>query len=152
MSSHKSLLTLMLLSWLCSTCFLPPMSSECREFFSRPLDEHGKHIATYELEKQLRIFRCGLTRHPPEITLAAYIADSRKDQVPTVIERLEREPDELLQYGIVEVLERMAIKGYLQDRTAVANRVRRVIAKMKNPAFRERSEKALGTIEQTSSY
>lgn len=128
----------------------PAMPDECKEFFSRPLDEHGKVISSYEIDKQLRIYRCALDRRPPEASLAIYIADRGEPAIPVLLEKLESEKDELFQYGIVDILEVMSIKGYLRKRTDVVNRVREVIAKMKIQTFREMSEKSLEEIEKNS--
>jgi hypothetical protein len=128
----------------------PTMSDECKEFFAHPLDEHGKVISTYDLDKQLRVYRCALDRRPPESSLATYIANRGEPAIPTLLDRLEGQTDELFQYGIIDILEVMSIKGYLRDRVDVVNRVRQVVAKMKSQTFREMSEKSLTEIEKNS--
>ena len=126
----------------------PAVPDECKEFFARPLDEHGKVISSYTFDKQLRIYRCALDRRPPERTLAIYIAARGEPAIPALLDRLESEKDELFQYGIIDILEVMSIKGYLRNRADVVSRVRQVVTKMKIQTFREMSEKSLSEIEE----
>ena len=127
------------------------MSNECKEFFALPLDEHGAIISNYPLEKQLRIYRCALDRRPPERSLAIYIANRGAEAISPLLEKLEGEKDELSQYGIIDILQVMSVKGYLRNRPDALNRIRRVVAQMKISSFREMSEQALKDIEQNSS-
>jgi hypothetical protein len=131
-------------------CIRPPMPAECKEFFSLPLDQRGKVISTYSLEKQLRLYRCGLDRRPPDRYLARYIADRGEDAVPVLLQRLETEKDELLQYGIIEIFEAMSSKGHLRNRSDVITRIRTVVAHMKISTFREMAQEDLNRIEKNS--
>jgi len=133
-----------------SQCVSPAMSDECREFFSRPLGEHGRIISSYPLQKQLRIYRCALDRRPPERSLAIYIADGGEQAIPVLMEKLETEKDELSQYGIIDILEVMSEKGTLRDKPDIVDRIRQVVAKMKLHTFREMSEESLKEIEKNS--
>jgi hypothetical protein len=147
---HASKLILFVALSFFSQCLPSQTSDECKTFFSHALDEHGKIISSYEIDKQLRIYRCALDRRPPEISLAIYIANRGEPAIPVLLKRLESEKDELFQYGIVDILEVMSMKGTLRNKPDLVNRVRQVVARMKIPTFREMSEASLKTIEKNS--
>jgi len=126
------------------------MPTECREFFALPLDQRGSVISTYPLEKQLRLYRCGLSRRPPDRYLARYIAARGEVVIPVLLEKLESEQDELFQYGIVEIFEAMSAKGFLKTRSDVIARIRTVVNRMKIAAFRERAQEDLDEIVKNS--
>ena len=126
------------------------MPNECKEFFSLSLDQRGDVFPSYPLDKQLRIYRCGLDRRPPATHLAVYIADKGEPAIPALLEKLEGEKDELFQYGIIDVFQVMSVKGYLRSRSDVLKRIRQVVSQMKISTFREMSEKALTEIEHNS--
>jgi hypothetical protein len=127
------------------------MSTECREFFSIPLDQQPKVFSGYPLEKQLSLYRCGLrNRRPPATYLAGYIADRGEAMIPVLLEKLETESDELFQSGLIDVFEVMSIKGYLRNKPDAINRIRLVVARMKISTFREMAQEGLDKIEKNS--
>jgi hypothetical protein len=129
----------------------PPMSAECKEFFVRPASEREKLFPTYDLDRQLDLYRCGMNRRPPANSLALFIAQRGEPAIPTLLDKLEAERDELFQYKIIYILELMSVKGYLRNRRDVVDRIRQVVAKMKVAAFREMAQEDLNKIEQNSS-
>ncbi|HEY2974226.1 MAG TPA: hypothetical protein VGJ48_17050 [Pyrinomonadaceae bacterium] len=150
-SLRKTAFVVCLLSCLGGTgCPPPAMSTECRDFFLRPASEREKLFLTYDLDKQLELYRCGMNRRPPDSSLPLLIAERGEGAIPTLLDRLEAEKDELFQYGIIDIFEVMSVKGYLRDRRDVVDRIRRVVAKMKISTFREMAEKDLSKIEQNS--
>jgi len=129
----------------------PSMPPECQEFFySGSSNDAEKEFSSYDLDKQLKIYRCGMTRRPPHTTLALLIADRGEDAVSPLLDKLETERDELSQYSIIRILAVMSLKGHLRNRSDVADRVRQVIARMTIPTFREMAKEELNTIEQNS--
>lgn len=144
---YKLALVFLLLCFFASGCN-PQMSRECKEFFALQRDQRGKALAGYPLEKQLRLYRCGLDRRPPDSYLADYIADGGQKAIPALLEELENERDELSQYGIIEIFEVMSVKGYLRDRPDVVGRIRKVVAGMKIPTFRQMPQEDLEKIEK----
>ena len=131
-------------------CPPPAMSTECRDFFLRPASERERLFPTYGLDKQLELYRCGMNRRPPDTSLPLLIAERGEGVIPTLLDKLEAEKDELFQYGIIDIFEVMSVKGYLRDRRDVVDRIRRVVAKMRISTFREMAEKDLSKIEQNS--
>lgn len=150
-SLRKTTIAVCLLSSLGGTgCPPPAMSTECRDFFLRPASEREKLFPTYDLDKQLELYRCGMNRRPPDSSLPLFIAERGEGVIPTLLDKLEVEKDELFQYGIIDIFEVMSVKGYLRERRDVVDRIRRVVAKMKVSTFREMAEKDLSKIEQNS--
>ncbi len=150
MINHKPIFILMFLCGICVGCISPRMSSECKEFFSLPLDQQGKVLSTYPLEKQLALYRCGMDRRPPAIYLARYIAEGGENIIPVLLEKLETEKDELTQYAIIDIFEVMSIKGSLRNREDVINRIRQVVDRMKTPTFKQMAQESLEEIEKNS--
>lgn len=127
------------------------MPTECRKFFSVPLDQQGKVFSTYSLEMQLDLFRCGLKhRRPPATYLADHIADRGAAAIPVLLEKVETEKDELFQSGLIEVFEVMAEKGYLRNQPQAIKRIREVVAAMKIPTFKETAQEDLEKIEKNA--
>jgi len=90
----------------------PAMPPECQEFFySGSSNDAEKEFSSYDLDKQLKIYRCGMTRRPPHTTLALLIADRGEDAVSPLLDKLETERDELSQYSIIRILAVMSLKG-----------------------------------------
>jgi hypothetical protein len=147
----KTVIVVCLLSCLGGTGCPPlSMSAECRDFFLRPSSEREKLFPTYDLDKQLDLYRCGMNRRPPDSSLPLFIAERGEAAIPTLLDKLEAEKDELFQYGIIDIFEVMSVKGYLRDRRDVINRIRQVVAKMKVSTFREMAQKDLSQIEKNS--
>ena len=150
MKASKLAVSAFLLTCLYSSCNLR-MSTECREFFSIPLDQQGKVFSGYPLEKQLTLYRCGLkNRRPPATYLADYIADRGESAIPSLLQTLEMEKDELFQSGIVDIFEFMSSKGHLRNKSEAINRIRLVVARMKISTFKEMAEQNLDKIEKNS--
>lgn len=150
LSNHKHIFILLLLCCIFLDCIHPPMSSDCKEFFSVPLDQQGKALSTYPLEKQLDLYRCGMNRRPPASYLAKYIADGGENAIPVLLEKLETENDELTQYGVIDIFEVMSIKGHLRNRPDVINRIRQVVIRMKISTFKQMAQESLEKIEKNS--
>ena len=150
-SLRKTAIVICLLSCLGGTgCPPPAMSTECRDFFLRPASEREKVFRTYDLDKQLELYRCGMNRRPPDSSLPILIAERGEGVISTLLDKLEVEKDELFQYGIIDIFAVMSVKGDLRDRRDVIDRIRRVVAKMKISTFRELAAKDLSKIEQNS--
>lgn len=148
---HKMALVVLVLGCFVGIgCPAPPMSTECRTFFSRPASERETLFRTYDLEKQLDFYRCGMNRRPPASSLSLLIAERGEAAIPILMEKLETEKDELFQYAIIDIFEVMSVKGYLRARTDVINRIRQVVARMKISTFREMAQKDLEQIEKNT--
>lgn len=131
-------------------CPSPSMPAECKAFFSLRASESEKLFRTYDLEKQLDLYRCGMKRRPPESSLSLLIAERGESVIPILLPRLEAEKDELFQYAIIDVFRVMSVKGYLRGREDVINRIRQVVARMKISTFREMAENDFSDIEKNS--
>ena len=139
-----------LLSYLILTGCLPPMSAECRAFLYQPASVREKQFRTFDLDKQLDLYRCGMRRRPPESSLSLLIAERGEQIIPTLLQKLEGEKDELFQYAIIDIFEVMSIKGYLRGRSDVVSRMRQVVARMKISIFREMAQRDLDEIEKNT--
>ena len=150
MQSFKFIKLMLPLSCVFMSCNPTPLPAECSEFFAYPLDQRGQVLSNYQLDKQLRIYRCGLDRRPPDTYLARVIADGGEATIPMLLERLETEKDELTQYGIIEIFEAMSVKGYLRNRPDAIGRIRKVVTEMKIPTFQQMAQDDLARIEKNS--
>ena len=79
------------------------MSAECNEFFSKPTSERERLFANYDLETQLRLYRCGMNLRPPDSSLPIFIAEKGESVIPILLNRVETEKDELFQFGIIDI-------------------------------------------------
>jgi hypothetical protein len=126
--------------------FGPPMSAECQEFYKDRVG-HTEDFKRYDLDKQLRIYRCGLNREPPDIMLGAHIARRGESAIPILLQKLETETDDETRYEIVDVFSAMASLGYLRQRPETTARIRKVVLRMTQPYWKKESEIALERIE-----
>ncbi|HKO42434.1 MAG TPA: hypothetical protein VJU84_04040 [Pyrinomonadaceae bacterium] len=133
------------------SCVKKPMSAECSEFFSRQRSERESLFKKYDLELQLRLYRCGLNRRPPDTSLAIYIAEKGEAVVPALLSRLEMEKDELVQFGIIDIFHVMAIKGHLRGRSDITDIIRQAVSKMKIRPLREMANERLNEFEKNIS-
>jgi|SRR5947209_74756 len=129
---------------------VPPIPQECEDFFSLSPQEGEQVFATYPLDKQLRIYKCGMYRAPPATWLAGPIADKGDGAIPYLFERLESDEDEMFQSDIVYIFRVMAVKGKLHGRQDVINKLRRDVARIKITAIREEAQRDLDVIEKDS--
>lgn len=144
------ILILLAISGAHSGCIHPDMPQQCAPFFSMSRDERTKVFPTYSLEEQLIIYRCGMSRRPPETYLADYIADRGESAIPLLLTKLEHESDELTQVSIIEIFEVMAIKGHLRGKFDEINRIRTVVNRMRLPVYKDMGYKSLQKITQSS--
>ena len=155
--THRMRLTIFL--WLVIVCvnsaciklnYGPPMPAECQDFY-KDREGHTEDFKYYDLDKQLRIYRCGLHREPPDIMLGSYIARRGESAIPTLLQKLWIESDDEAKYAIIDVFSSMANLGYLRNHPEVNSRIRSVIDQMTNPYWKRESESALEKIEKNSS-
>jgi hypothetical protein len=99
------------------------------EFLFSLCRRKGETLSDIDLDKQLSLYRCGMDRRPPATTLSLLIADRGESILPTLLEKLEREQDEQFQYGIIEILEVMSVKGYLRGKPDAILRIRQLSSK-----------------------
>jgi hypothetical protein len=126
------------------------MPSQCVAFFSLPTGEREKVFPGYPLEEQLIIYRCGMSRRPPDNYLAGYIADRGEPAIPALLKNLEQDPDELTQVSIIRIFELMSLDGKLRGRSDVSKRIETVINRMKIQVFRDMASTSLEKIIQNS--
>jgi hypothetical protein len=132
------------------SCLSPPMSAQCKSFYSLSASERERVFPTYDLEKQLNLSRCGMERRPPDTSLALLIADRREPAIPILLDKLEKEMDEQMQYVIIDALEVMSVRGYLRGKPDAILRIRQVVVRMKSPVLRELAQQKLDRIEGES--
>lgn len=150
---------LIIFFWLLAVCvnsacitlnYGPPMSAECQDFY-KDREGHTEDFKHYDLDKQLRIYHCGLHREPPDIMLGSYIARRGESVIPTLLQKLESATDDETKYEIIDVFSSMANLGYLRSRPEVISRTRSVVDQMNNPHWKRESEIALERIENNGS-
>ena len=126
---------------------MPPL---CKSFFSVARDERRKAFQSYSLEEQLTIYRCGMSRRPPDTHLAGYIADRGEPIIPVLLTKLEQESDEFTQVSIISIFEEMALDGHLRNRADVLDRIQTVISHMRIKVFKDMASRSLDRMTQFS--
>jgi hypothetical protein len=122
------------------------MSSECEEFY-KDRAARTEEFKRYDLDKQLRIYRCGLHREPPDIMLGSYIAEKGEPAIPALLQKLETATDDETRYEIIDVFSLMANAGYLRNKPDVTSRIRSVLVRMTPSYWKTQSERAFQKIE-----
>jgi hypothetical protein len=117
---------------------LPP---ECKDFFDS--DSPQKELfLSYPLDKQIRIYKCGMNQHPQARYLASYIARKGETVIPPLLENLENEKSELDQQMVITIFENISMRGYLKNKPEVLGRISAVINRMKIPIVKEMAQES----------
>jgi len=96
--------------------------------------------------QQIDLYLYAMKQMPP-ISLARYLAANGESVLPTLLNRLSTEPDELNQQSLIRALEQMSVElTSLKQNREVVELVRRRIEEMKNQSNRERAERSLRII------
>jgi len=99
--------------------------------------------------QQIDLYLYAMKQMPP-ISLATYLAANGESVLPTLLNRLSTETDELNQRDLISALAEMSIEmTSLKENKNVVEVVRRKIEEMKNPFNREGAEKSLRVILET---
>lgn len=124
----------------------------CEQYYALPVQQQEAEFRTYDFEKQLAIYHCGMEQvHPPDITLARVIAGGGDRNIAALLERLKSEKSENRQEHIIYILQLMSREGHLSGRRDVIDEVRRVTSAMQNEVVRARNQEKLSEIERNSS-
>jgi len=150
LNSHRSIVISAIMCLFGFGCAGTHQSEECKEFFSHPSGQHASLIATYPLDKQIRLCRCNMDHRPPETGLSVPIAERGDSIIPALLDQLEKENNELTQLVIIDIFEVMSIKGTLRDRPDVVSAIQRATNRMKFP-FKEHAERELNSIVKNNS-
>ena len=89
-----------------------------------------------------------MNRRPPDSSLAIFVAANGESSIPVLLEKLENEKDEQLQYGIIDIFEVMSTKGYLRGKANAIMRIRQVVLRIKIQIFRDLAQQSLDKIER----
>jgi hypothetical protein len=96
--------------------------------------------------QQIDLYLYAMKQMPP-ISLAMYLEANGDSVLPTLLNRLSTEPDEINQQNLISALEQMSVElTSLKQNREVVELVRRRIEEMKNPTNRERAERSLRII------
>jgi hypothetical protein len=128
----------------------PPM---CKQFYSLSANQREKEFVTFDLDKQLVLFKCGMNLRPPEMTNAILIASGGPPIIPRLLKELEEEKvDEFRQYSIVYIFSLMSVKGHLRDHRDAIHRLRKMVEAMKSKTIRDMAMDELMTIEKENNH
>lgn len=126
----------------------PEPPSQCKEFFALPMDQRETKFRTLSLDEQLTVYRCGMKRRPPTISLGYQIADGGEKIIPHLMEELRNEKDEWLQAALIDIFRVMSSDGHLRGRTDVVKEIKDTVSRMKITGIRKEAEESLRTVEK----
>lgn len=129
-------------------CLKEKVSKECEQFYDLSSNQREEIIETYDLDKQLRIHRCGLDLVPKKIAYAIPIAKRGKTVIPTLLNKLSTEADEKMQYAIILVFHMMSAEDLKGNEEVVIRSIENAIAEMQNKAVKEDSQRSLVSIKE----
>jgi len=146
--SHRKLLSLIILFVLLlyQAC-MPPECKNAGEFFNLSPDARDRVFKTYDLDKQLDIYHCGMRLEPPQMGFAYDIAARGELALPPLLERLQAEKNERRQKDIILIFEVLAVMGHLGGRKDIAVQIRRTVNAMRIPEIKSSAEEMADEIE-----
>jgi len=127
----------------------PRSPNVCDEFFKLSAQQQEIEFRKFPVDKQLIIYRCGMTLHPKTIGFAYLIADGGAKNIPILMESLKREPDESIRADIIYVFEVLADHGELKGRPDVVRQLQVLVSGM-HAGPRERAEASLAKIAKAA--
>lgn len=141
------LITLLMSVGTLASCmwFLP---AECRQFFDMPQERQKEEFRGYPIEKQVRVYICGMRHEPPQIMLAADIAAGGPDNIPYLLGRLKTDPNEGNKADIIFIFSMLAAHGHLKGRQDIVAELEQVVASIKQPGYRDKAKRSLEAIKQ----
>jgi hypothetical protein len=134
--------------------FLPTCSTrrtpECEAFLALPPKERAVQIRSYDPDKQIDMYLCGMKERPPDSGLAYDIAERGSEVVGPSVEKLKKSTNEIEQQDLIYLLEVISDRGYLRGRKDVVATISDVIDTMKITSVKENSQESLKKIQISS--
>jgi len=131
-----------------SKCGLPPEFADFRGL--TPEQEHKK-FKTLPIDKKVDFHLVKMRFHPPVLSFAYDIAGEGEKNLPYLLERLERESNEMRKHDIIVIFGAIqTISVDLRKRDDVMSRLQTVVDQMKEPIWKEMSEQSLQDIKSTT--
>lgn len=133
------------LSTSCAAGEIPP---EYKNFFSLPASQERREFRKYPLEKQIDIHLIAATYfRPPKFGFSYDIAAQGKEAIPALLSRLKAGSSEAYRGPVIYVF-RVMVKFYydFRDETEITDTLKTVVSSMKDPFYREESERLLKEI------
>lgn len=127
------------------TWFLP---ADCQRFFDLPGEQRRAEFRGYPVEKQVRIYLCGMRLEPPEMGWASEIAAEGPRNIPYLLERLKTEPGEGNKEDLIFIFAMLGAHGHLKGRQDVVAEIERVVASIRAPMYRDEAERSLEAVKQ----
>lgn len=133
---------------LLSSCYGCPSlhSRECRSFFDMPREQRNSLFRTYPIEKQIKLYHCGMGWEPPYTEYAYEIAKGGERNIPFLLERLRTERSQLHQTDIIYIFRAMSVLGHLHGRQDIVVQLEQVVAEMWFGPVKEKAERHLQEI------
>jgi hypothetical protein len=138
-----------------SSCFSEPLPQECSDFFTTPASAREKEFANFDLDKQLRIQRCGMDLKP-EVSYAPDIAARGRAIIPYLLNRLNElhgaysyQADKS-RYAIILIFEYLAKSNEIDDYAPVELAISKAISEMQSDSYKEDAVASLGQIQISS--
>ncbi len=127
-----------------------PMSAECQQFYGFHIDKRDEVLRSYTLDKQYRIYRCGMENIKPQDQGPAFIIAERGEQViPFLLDKLNTENKSTTE-DILLIFSALSKKGHLRDRKDVVGILEQHIAAMETGQGKEQAYKRLLEIQSIS--
>jgi len=133
-----------------SPACVPSTPQQCRAFFDLPSEQRHVEFRTFPVPKKLDVYLCAMKGEPPDLSLAADIADLGPGAIPAVVDKLKHSKSEVDQENLIYLLEVMSELRYLRGRNDVIGEVRDVIDSMKIRQMRYSSLERLRKIQINS--
>lgn len=138
-------LALLAVGILHTTCF----RQECAHFYNdlAPGQQRAEFLS-YDREKQVDVYLCGMRTEPPDYEAAHYLAGEGTTVIPILLQRLKKDTNDFHRDALVHVFLIMAVNGELKGRQDVADELRLRIQEMKDETWRATSQSDLAVIER----
>jgi hypothetical protein len=148
MRMRKPLLMMLLLPFGALAACMWSLPDDCRQFFDMPAERQKEEFKGYPIEKQVRVYICGMRLEPPQIMLASDIAAGGPDNIPYLLGRLKSEPNEGNKADIIYIFAMLAAHGHLKGRQDIVDEIEHAVSSIKEPGYRDKAEQSLKAIKQ----
>jgi hypothetical protein len=127
-----------------TSCF----RQDCGRFYDLSEPNRRAEFLSYDPEKQVDVYLCGLAIEPPDYAASEYMTEEADAVIPVLLKRLKKETNDFHKSAIVRVFFLMAVEGELRGRQDIVDQLTPEVQAIKDVDWRAACQEELEYIEE----
>jgi len=124
--------------------------SDCNDFYEMSPKQRKDAFGASSLERQYILYLCGMHMEPPQMGYAWEIAKHGENAIQFLIEKLEKEQNDITKRDIILIFEVIADNGHLRNKQDVISTIRQIVANIQIENIKKQCRDMLSSIEKNS--